>query len=72
MKKTYSIEGLDCADCTAKLERKLAALDGVDRIGINFITQKCTIEAEEDVFEEVLDRVVAFIKKEEPDVEFMR
>ena len=38
MKRVYKLEGLDCADCTAKLERAIAKLEGVEKVGINFIT----------------------------------
>ena len=66
MKKVYRLEGLDCADCAAKLERAVGKLEGVKKAGINFITQKFTVEAEED---EVFDRVLKFVAKDEPDVE---
>ena len=66
MKRVYKLEGLDCADCTAKLERAIAKLEGVEKVGINCITQKCSIEAlDEDIF----DKVEKFIVKQEPDVE---
>ena len=66
MKRVYKLEGVDCADCTAKLERAIAKLEGVEKVGINFITQKCSVEAlDEDVF----DKVEKFIVKQEPDVE---
>ena len=66
MKRVYKLEGLDCADCTAKLERAIAKLEGVEKVGINFITQKFNVEAlDEDVF----DKVEKLIVKQEPDVE---
>ena len=42
MKRVYKLEGLDCADCAAKLERKLAAIEGITSANINFMTLKCT------------------------------
>ena len=30
MKKTYALDELDCANCAAKMEAKIAALDEVD------------------------------------------
>ena len=38
MKKTYRIEGLDCANCAAKIEGMISKLDGVNSCTINFIT----------------------------------
>ena len=32
MKKTYKLQGLDCANCAAKMERKIAKLDGVNSV----------------------------------------
>ena len=46
MKKTFRLEGLDCANCAAKIERGIAALDGVSNASVNFMTGKLTIEAE--------------------------
>ena len=66
MKRVYKLEGLDCADCSTKLERAVAKLDGVNKVGINFITQKFSVEADD---EDVFDRVEKFIVEQEPDVE---
>ena len=43
MKKTYRIEGLDCANCAAKIEGMISKLDGVNSCTINFITGKIII-----------------------------
>ena len=45
MKKTYRIEGLDCANCAAKIEGMISKLDGVNSCTINFITGKIIIDA---------------------------
>ena len=66
MKRVYKLEGVDCADCSTKLERAVAKLDGVNKVGINFITQKCSVESDD---EDVIDRVEKFIVEQEPDVE---
>ena len=47
MKKTYEMEDVDCANCAAKMERAIAALDGVRSAGINFFAQKLTVEFED-------------------------
>ena len=36
MKRSYRLEGLDCANCAAKLERELAKIEGVDSVTVNF------------------------------------
>ena len=69
MKRVYKLEGLDCADCAAKLERKLAAIEGITSVNINFMTLKCTLEAEADKMNEIIDKAMEIISVEEPDVE---
>ena len=72
MKRVYKLEGLDCADCAAKLERKLAAIEGITSANINFMTLKCTWEAEAEKMNEIIDKAMEIIKVEEPDVEVKR
>ena len=72
MKRGYKLEGLDCADCAAKLERKLAAIEGITSANINFMTLKCTLEAEADKMNEIIDKAMEIISVEEPDVEVRR
>lgn len=72
MKRVYKLEGLDCADCAAKLERKLAAIEGITSANINFMTLKCTLEAEADKMNEIIDKAMEIISAEEPDVEVRR
>lgn len=72
MKRVYNLEGLDCADCAAKLERKLAAIEGITSANINFMTLKCTLEAEAEKMNEIIEKAMEIIKVEEPDVEVKR
>jgi len=72
MKRVYKLEGLDCADCAAKLERKLAAIEGITSANINFMTLKCTLEAEAEKMNEIIDKAMEIISVEEPDVEVKR
>ena len=72
MKKTYMLEDLDCANCAAKMERKIAKLDGVTSVEISFMAQKMTIEAPDDIFELVVDDAVKLISKVEPDCRVLR
>ena len=34
----FTIEGLDCADCAAKLERDLQDTGGISNVSINFVS----------------------------------
>ena len=72
MRKTYSLEELDCANCAAKMERKIKKIKGVDDVEISFMAQKMTIAAPDDIFEDVLDKAVRLISKVEPDCRVIR
>ena len=67
MKKTFRLEELDCANCAAKMERKIKKLKGVDSVEISFMAQKMTIEAADEVFDEVVAEAAKLISKVEPD-----
>ena len=67
MKKTFELEELDCAHCAARMEEGIRALEGVIDVSVNFLTQKLTLEARDDVFEKVLKRAVKICRKIEPD-----
>lgn len=68
MKKTFKLQDLDCANCAAKMERGISKIDGVKQVNVNFLTQRMTIEADDDRFEEIMDQVVKTCKKVEPDL----
>ncbi len=66
MKKTFKCE-VDCANCAAKLEEAIKKVEGVEDASVNFLTQKLTLAAADEVFEEVLQEVIKVAKKVEPD-----
>ena len=45
MKIKYTITGLDCPNCAAKLADKMSAIEGIDSAKINFLTEKLTVES---------------------------
>ncbi len=46
MKTKYSVKGLDCPNCAAKLEGLIAKADGIDSAKINFLSEKLTVESD--------------------------
>ena len=72
MRKSFKLDEIDCANCARKLQDELAKLDGVDAVSVNFMTQKLTLSASDERFDEVLDRVVALTARVEPDCEIVR
>lgn len=72
MKKQFKLQDLDCANCAAKMETAIKKLDGVHDATVSFLTQKLTLDAEDDRFEDILDQVVKVCKKVEPDCVIQR
>lgn len=68
MKKTFKLQDLDCANCAAKIENSIAALDGVTEIKVNFMSQKMILEAADDKFDEILQEAQKIAKKIEPEM----
>lgn len=69
MKKIYSIENLCCANCASKMENSIQKIDGVEECRVNFLTQKFTLSANDEIFDDVLEKAKKIIKKIEPDCE---
>ena len=69
MKKHFKLIDLDCANCAAKMEAAIKKLDGVNEASVSFLSQKMTIDAEDDKFDEIVKQAVKVCKKVEPDCE---
>lgn len=54
---TFRLEGLDCADCAAKLEKNINRLAGVKEAKVNFGASKMTVEHTIDE-NEIIKRVI--------------
>ncbi|EHR36761.1 cation transporter [Facklamia languida] len=67
MKKKFILEGLDCANCAAKMEQAINELDGVNKVTVNFMTTKLVIEGEEEKMPAILAEAEKIVKKFEPD-----
>ena len=66
-KKAFKLDGLDCANCAAKIENSIRKIPGVNSASVSFITQKLVIDADEAIFDKIMQQVVKVIKKVEPD-----
>ena len=44
MKIKYTITGLDCPNCAAKLAASMESKDGINSAKINFLTEKLPVE----------------------------
>ncbi len=71
MKKVFKLIDLDCANCAAKMERAINALDGVQKATVSFMAQKLTLEADDARFEEIVREAEKCIKKVDPECELV-
>ena len=69
MKKVYILEDLCCANCAAKMEKKVSALDGVENVCVNILTTKLTLEAAEEAAEELFEQIRKIVRKVDSDVQ---
>ncbi|KLE15711.1 cation transporter [Clostridium sp. C8] len=67
MKKKFRLEGLECANCAAKMEKAINELDGVKEVTVNFLTTKLVIEAEDDKMAGIVQAAEKIVKDIEPD-----
>ena len=65
MKIKYTITGLDCPNCAAKLADIMSKLEGIESAKINFLTEKLTVESALDEAEliKVLSKIAKSFSK---------
>lgn len=71
MKKKFKLEDLDCANCAAKMEEAIKKIPGVNDANVSFMTQKMTVDAEDDKFDDIMKEVVSVCTKVEPDCKIL-
>lgn len=67
MKKVFKLEDLDCAHCAKKMEDGIAKIEGVNKVSVNFMMQKLTLDADDSKFDAILKEAVEICKGIEPD-----
>ena len=72
MKAVFKLEGLDCANCAAKIENEVRKIPGVEDATVAFMTQKMTIVAEDERMEGIATEAARIAKKVEGDVQVVR
>ena len=71
MKKKFKLQDLDCANCAAKMEESIKKIDGVNDAVVSFMTQKMTVDADDERFDEIMDEAVRVCAKVEPDCQIL-
>ena len=68
MTKTYTLKGLDCANCAARIERSVRALDGIQAVTVNPVTGILNVEYADHLTGKISALVEQSVHKYEPDV----
>jgi Cd2+/Zn2+-exporting ATPase len=69
IKKEFILEGLGCANCAAKMEKKINELDEVSNVSINFVTKTLSMEIKkESNIESLIIKIKDIIKSIEANV----
>ena len=68
MKIKFKIQGLDCANCAAEMEREIQALEGIESASLSFMSERLVIECDETKKDEIVEKMKKLIKDEEPEV----
>ncbi len=69
MKKTFLLMGLNCPNCSAKIEKEVGELAGVSFSVVNLLKQTLTIDVTETFAETVEKEIARIVHNHEPQVE---
>ena len=67
--KKYLLKGLDCPNCSAKIEKEVGELEGVALSEVNLMKQTLTVSMDHNKAASMLDMVTTIVHSHEPDVE---
>ncbi len=70
-KYEYLLEGLDCAQCAAKLEDELKKMPELDRVSVTFMNKTLSFDTDEDL-DYTAEKVQKVISRLEPEVKMIR
>ena len=69
--RRFTINGIDCADCAAKLEGKLEKIEGIENVNISFMNSSLMFDCEAQDAERIEKEVREITAKEEPEAEII-
>ncbi|MDF3000348.1 MAG: heavy metal translocating P-type ATPase [Bacillota bacterium] len=68
-RKEYILEGLDCANCAAKIEKKVSEINGLEDASVNFVTKTLSFHVNQmEGTDAIASQVKNIVRKLEPDV----
>ena len=68
MERIFLLKGLDCPNCSAKIEKEVGDLENVNSSSVNLMKQTLTIQTE--TFDNsIVEQIETIVHSHEPDVE---
>ena len=69
MKRIFLLKGLDCPNCSAKIEKEVGELDGVQSSVVNLMKQTLTINVAPAAANTIASQIETIVHSHEPGVE---
>ena len=66
MKRIFLLKGLDCPNCSAKIEKEVGELDGVQSSVVNLMKQTLTINVAPAVANTIASQIETIVHSHEP------
>lgn len=71
MEKVFILKGLDCPNCSAKIEKEVGELEGITSSTVNLMKQTLTITLDENRARTIFPTIETIVHTHEPDVEVL-
>ncbi|MBO4351896.1 MAG: heavy-metal-associated domain-containing protein [Eggerthellaceae bacterium] len=71
MRKVIKLDGEICANCAGKIQAAIEKLPGVNKVSVNAMTLKFTLDADDAAFDDVLAKSLKIFNDIEPDCEVL-
>lgn len=71
MKKAFTFNNLDCANCAAKMETAINKIEGVTKANVIFMTQKLYLEYDESREKEIFKMIRKAVRRVDDDADII-
>ncbi|MBE6520557.1 MAG: cation transporter [Candidatus Methanomethylophilaceae archaeon] len=72
MKVVLKLEGLDCANCAAKIETAVSKIQGINDVNVVFMTQKLSFTTEREDVDAIVEQITKEAMKASSDVKSVK
>ena len=60
MRKVFKLDGELCANCAGKIQAAAEKLDGVNKVSVNAMTYKLTLDSTDETFDAICRHIEEF------------